>query len=198
MKKITLGLLALALASGVNAKGNFEGWYLGADIHSTSLSLTELSYPYSYHYTDIKGNEKGNKKTGVSISGGFGWSYGSSNIMTQIETKYRTGGSTISANGYDLIKEDGGFSLSWLQGYRVAEKFLPYIKIGGAVHNMKGDGVIFNDGGVFGITYGAGLKYAVTENIETGVEFTQTQLRDVDSYVKFKANTLNFGVSYRF
>lgn len=194
MKKIILGLFTLAIATGANAQDNFEGWFVGAEVHQTKLALTEI--------LDTKiGDTKGNKKTGLGVSGGFGWSYGSSNLITQIEAKYRTGGSSISSSSgeHDFVKENSSFSVSWLQGYRVADKFLPYIKVGGAAHSLQGDGEVFNtDGGVFGGTYGVGLKYAVTENIETGAEYTQTQLRDFNNDVKFKVNTLNLGVSYRF
>lgn len=199
MKKITLGLFALAVATSANAKGNFEGWFVGAEINSTKHSL-ELDYvPYNYYYNRDDIPTSSNKKTGFAILGGYGFSFGSSDFVGQIETKYRTGGTTFSKDGHEFLKEKSVFQISYLQGYRLANNFLPYIKVTGAVHSFQGDGIAFNnDGGTFGGGAGIGLKYSVNENLEVGAEYLHIQLRDVGNDVKLKTNTIGLSASYRF
>lgn len=204
MKKIAIAaLFSLGLANMASASDNFTGWFVGGEINSTKQ---EFSIPYSeLGYHQIQGNltATSSRQLGIAILGGYGFDF-AGDFVGQIEGKIRSGGTKTKAYGETVSKEDFSMSVAYLQGYRISPQMLPYIKVGvsGSSFTMNNDitansNYKFEDSGAVGIGYGLGFKYAITPDVELGVEYYKANLKAKNN-IKFKSDTVAVNAVYRF
>ncbi|NYA26808.1 outer membrane protein [Haemophilus haemolyticus] len=206
MKKIfAIASIAILVPSLSNA--NFTGWYIGGELGS---SQHQISIPYEklHSGTQYSGNfeSQGNKSTGLSILGGFGFQFGQSNFIGQAEAKYRfISGAKSKFEGENITKEKANISIAYLQGYRISERFLPYVKLSldAGVFDInqenipKANYVSIENSSVIGIGLGAGIKYAVTDAINVGIEYHRAALNGQDD-IKVKTSNIGLNFSYQF
>lgn len=205
MKKIAIASVLLSgLVHSAFAQETFTGWYVGGELSSTKHSF---SVPYSeLGYSSTTGNfsTNGSQSVGIGVLGGYGFDF-LGDFVGQAELKLRTGGSsTKNAWGETVSKEDFQLSLSYLQGYRI-NNFLPYVKVGvvGSSFSMNENAIPMTsdrtlvNSGARGFGYGVGVKYAISDNLEAGVEYYKANL-SAENSIKFKTNTASANLSYRF
>ncbi|MCQ9123670.1 porin family protein [Rodentibacter caecimuris] len=205
MKKTTLvGILAVSVSSFAVAEGNFTGFSVGTELSSTKHTFEIPGFGVSANSSN---------KASIGVFGQYGFDF-AGDFVGIGEIKLRTGGSKASSKtcyettrygaacfGTPISKETFNIGIAYLQGYRVADSILPYIKIGGEISSFdlgKKVSQYTEGSSLFGVAYGAGIKYALTENVEAGVEYTQTRLRNVESDIKAKVNKIALNVAYRF
>lgn len=191
MKKLTfialLGLASTATAAPVGT--NFAGWGVGLDLTSTK-------------YEGLK------RATGVGVVVDYGFDYGN-NLVGLVEGKIKFNSSKLqdaqTQSDSRQVSEKWRAGVSYLQGYRVAANFLPYIKVGYSVAktDVKASRVVpgsasqrsvSNTGNGLGIGFGA--KYAVSSNFELGAEYLRSRAT-FDNQSK-GANTFGANATYRF
>lgn len=202
MKKITLGLLALAISATVNAKHNFEGWFVGGELHSTKHSF---SVPYSETGSSRQGEltASSSNSLGIGVLGGYGFSF-AGDFVGQAEAKLRTGRSKSKLFGETITEEKFALRLSYLQGYRITPEIMPYIKLGVSASAFESNQEAIcasrcavENYGARGMSYGFGMKYALTPNLELGAEYSQANLK-AENHIKFKTQTIGLNGTYRF
>ncbi|OOF54875.1 porin family protein [Rodentibacter genomosp. 2] len=192
MKKTTLvGILAVSVSSFAVAEGNFTGFAVGIELSSTKHTFEIPGFGVSANSSN---------KASIGVFGQYGFDF-AKDFVGIGEVKLRTGGSETSNAGSSVSKETFNIGIAYLQGYRVTDSILPYVKIGAEISSFDlGEEVsrYVEGSNLFGVAYGAGVKFALTNNLEAGVEYTQTRLRNVESDIKAKVNKIALNVAYRF
>lgn len=201
MKKVALlGVIALSITSSVMAD-NFTGFALGAEVGSGKHNFQILNEDFEV---------SGSKAKNLSVFARYGFDF-AGNFVGMPEIKLGTGGSkTQNKWGETVSKEKYNFSIAYLQGYRITDSILPYVKIGAKISSFDVNEeaiqraigsyrrVEIEGSSLFGVTYGGGVKFAFNENVELGIEYTKTKLRNINSDVKAQSNNIGFNVAYRF
>lgn len=128
---------------------------------------------------------EGKQATGANLVVDYGIDYGS-NLVGIVEAKAKLGSSKI----FNDTKQKSQYSLAYEQGYRVLPDLLPYAKVNYSVSKV-------GDVGTFkGFGYGVGTKYAVSNDIEVGIEYLRSNLKY--SGDKLKGNAFSASAAYRF
>ncbi|MCK3656371.1 hypothetical protein A4G19_11675 [Pasteurellaceae bacterium Macca] len=190
MKKI-LPLLAIASFSSVAMADNFTGFGVGLEVQKNK-------------YTLKSGNDEvrlvGKRPTSLNLPLSYGFRFGSSNFIGNAELKpLLSGGKFFEGKDINGNKLTGKFkylgNINYAQGYQLGN-FLPYVKVG----VISGKWKIGNETGkVRGAHYGLGTKYALTNNLELGLEFMRGHLKDKsDKTAKIRVNEFSTNLTYRF
>lgn len=141
------------------------------------LDLTTVKYKNS--------NLKGKQATGANFVLDYALDYGN-NVLGIVEGKAKLGSSKI----FNDTKQKNQFSLGYAQGYRVLPDLLPYVKANYSLSKVE-------DIGTFkGFGYGAGAKYAISNDIEVGAEYLRSNLKYHGD--KLKGNAFSATAAYRF
>lgn len=141
----------------------------------SSIELTTVKY---------KANGMTKQVTSPTLVVDYGMDYGD-NFVGIVQGKTKVGKSKLSGD----VKQKNHYTLAYQQGYRVGADLLPYVKVD--VNSSK-----IGNKAHRGFGYGAGVKYAVSSNVEIGAELTRTNLKR--GGVKLKGNALTANVGYRF
>lgn len=172
MKNITvLALASLFSASAFAAPigSTFTGVGVGVDLTSAKYKVNGV---------------KGKQSTGPALVADYGIDYGNNFVgIPQVKAKI---GSTKVRGG---VKQKTKYTLAYQQGYRVSSDLLPYAKV--EVTQSKVGTANYR-----GYGYGAGVKYALSNNVEVGGEYTRTNLKKNGN--KLKGNEFTANVGYRF
>ncbi|OOF65634.1 porin family protein [Rodentibacter sp. Ppn85] len=190
-KTILVGILAVSVSGFAVAEGNFTGFAVGTELSSTK---------HTFEIPDLGINANSSNKASIGVFGRYGFDF-KKDFVGIGEIKLRTGGSETSDEDGSISKEKFNVGIAYLQGYRVTDNILPYVKIGAEVSSFDfGEEVsqYVEGSNLFGVAYGAGVKFTLSENLEAGVEYTQTRLRNVESDIKAKVNKIALNVAYRF
>lgn len=172
MKKLAITLFTLASASAFAAPvGNtFTGVGVGLDV--TTVKYKSAGF-------------EGKQATGANLVVDYAMDYGD-NFVGIVEGKAKLGSSKVLND----TKQKTLFSVGYEQGYRVLPDLLPYVKANYSVSKV-------GDLGTFkGLGYGAGAKYAVSNDIEIGAEYLRSNLKY--SGTKLKGNAFSASATYRF
>lgn len=196
MKKLALtalfGLVSTA-AFAAPVGQTFTGFGVGVDLTSTKY-------------------EKAKRATGVGLVVDYGIDYGN-NWVGVIEGKIKFNSSKLVDYTFDnntrfastKVTEKWRGNLSYLQGYRVLPDLLPYVKVGYVISKMDGKSAERSPGRAVeisksetgsGLGLGLGMKYAVSSNVELGVEYLRTRIKLEDERVN--GNLLGASLTYRF
>lgn len=184
MKKLTLLALAglfSATAAAAPVGATFTNAGVGIDLTSTK-------------YDNAK------RATGVGIVADYGFDYGN-NLVGLVEGKIKLNNSKLVDRADLKVDEKWRANISYLQGYRVTSDFLPYIKVGVAAGKFKSQAqtatTSSSESSVkSGLAYGVGAKYAVSSDVELGVEYLRSNLKVFGSVEN--ANTFGANATYRF
>ncbi|WP_159990314.1 porin family protein [Pelistega ratti] len=196
------------ISSPTYAADTFTGFGLGVDISSSKYSTFEsISFK---------------RTTGLGLVADYGFDFGGSNFVGIIEAKVKLNKEKILndryhhiedeysfVSGHHKVQEKIRFTLSYLQGYRVTDNFLPYVKVGYSSAKLKSEDNFkevdaqsttydseYASGKGKGLLYGIGFKYAATKNIELGAEYARSNVKFKSD--KFKKNTFSINAIYRF
>lgn len=172
MKKLAITLFTLASTSAFAAPvGNtFTGVGVGLDV--TTVKYKSAGF-------------EGKQATGANLVVDYAMDYGD-NFVGIVEGKAKLGSSKVLND----TKQKTLFSVGYEQGYRVLPDLLPYVKANYSVSKV-------GDLGTFkGLGYGAGAKYAVSNDIEIGAEYLRSNLKY--SGTKLKGNAFSASATYRF
>ncbi|MFC2506556.1 MAG: outer membrane beta-barrel protein [Kingella sp. (in: b-proteobacteria)] len=183
-KHIFLAAILAATSSFSLAEGtNFTGFGVGAEIGTTK-------------YSGVDEGSKSKRMTDINLVGSYGFVFSSTELVGQVEAKYKVGSSKVYDDEYGVMKVKRSWSVGYLQGYRVTPTIMSYVKLA-YVSNKYQDEVASK---AHGVGYGVGAKFVVAQNVEVGAEFVQARLKDNDpeDKTKFKSNSFNLGVAYRF
>ncbi|OOF70743.1 outer membrane protein [Rodentibacter caecimuris] len=200
MKKIILSAILTSYSSFIFANNNFTSWHIGGELNTGKHSFTISE--------GINFNSAGKKGIGLAVYGGYGFDL-SNNFISIGEARINIGGGKSQKDGNVISKEKYGMTLAYLQGYRVTDSILPYIKLGGelSVFNLNKleteSGYQINDEtngnfGAFGFVYGLGVKFAIQPNLDIGIEYTRSNLKRITEDAKFKTDKLSLKVGYSF
>ncbi|OOF81264.1 hypothetical protein BKG92_09330 [Rodentibacter ratti] len=184
MKKLIITTL-LVLPVAASAVDNFTGWHIGGELSTAKYSMTGTT----------KGS--GSQGVGLAIIGGYGFDFGQ-NFVGIIEGRFKISNAKITDEDDETFKEKYQASIAYLQGYRITENIMPYIKVGGSVSQIDYSSDKYEGVGVRGIDYGLGVKFAIDKNLAMGVDFTRHNLGGEDNSVKFKGNRFALNLSYQF
>ncbi|OOH92415.1 hypothetical protein BMT54_00490 [Pasteurellaceae bacterium 15-036681] len=173
MKKLALVTLTAALSTSVFAAPvgeTFTGVGVGMDLTTVKYKSAGL---------------EGKQATGANVIVDYGMDYGN-NLVGIVEGKVKVGSTKI----FNDVKQKSQFGVAYEQGYRVLPDLLPYAKIDYSVSKV-------GDVGSFkGFGYGLGTKYAVSNDIEVGVQYMRSNLKH--SGTKLKGNAYSATAAYRF
>ncbi|KLT72210.1 membrane protein [Neisseria arctica] len=146
--------------------------------------------------TDLKNGDWNEKsKADISLRGNYLVDYGS-NWIGGGEVAYKPLSRTIASDGDATAKQKYDLSASYVQGYRVASDALVYGKLGYHYGRFDSSSDKNFKGGINGLGYGLGAKYAVAPNVEVGAEWEQVRYKDGDA--KATNNSYMATVGYRF
>ncbi|MDD6910519.1 outer membrane protein [Actinobacillus minor] len=205
MKRISMMAAATSLFLATTSFANtFTGGYLGGTITSVKQ---EFSVPYSelgYQTYEGKYIADGSRGTRVGVTAGYGFDIGS-NFVGQLEGELAFSNTkTTNKLGEIITKERFATNASAILGYRVLGNFLPYVKASVNASsfdlNESATGferVDFENSAAFGFGFGAGLKYAVTEKLDLGVEYQKVTLKG-NNDIKIKSKQIGLNMVYHF
>lgn len=204
-----LALLSVLSFFSVNALAEnnpsaFSGFYFGGELASTKQ---EFSVPYSeLRASNLSGNFKadGSRGTRFGVVTGYGFDYGA-NFVGLAEAKLSFSNVKTKNELGDVSKEKIATSLAYLQGYRIADKLLPYVKVSFDVStfDVNNDAIYPRNGvevaneGAFGFGFGAGVRYAITPDFNLGAEYHKVTLKGKND-IKIKTDTVSLIGTYRF
>ncbi|MCP1660999.1 porin family protein [Neisseria perflava] len=177
---LLLGSTGASMAAGLNTNGTFTGAAveLGAGAAKSDIKNADLS-------------EK--TKADVTVRGNYSMQFGDSNWIGGAEVAVKPLHRTIASTQFGDVKQKYDVGVSYLQGYRLTNDVMAYGKVG--YHYGKFDGAGLDEG-MNGVGYGLGVKYAVTPNVEAGLEWEQTRYKKDD--LKINNNSYMATVAYRF
>lgn len=172
MKKLAVAIAAFTSISAFAAPvgETFTGAGVGVDFTTVKYKSAGL---------------EGKQASGANLIVDYGIDYGD-DFVGIVEAKTKLGSSKI----FNDTKQKSQYSLGYEQGYRVLPDLLPYIK---ANYNFS---KVSEVGTFKGLGYGAGVKYAVSNDIEIGAEYLRSNLKYSDT--KLKGNAFSASAAYRF
>jgi opacity protein-like surface antigen len=188
MKKV-LALTTFIVGSAVSATTlaapagqTFVGPSIGLQVNSEKYSVGDTDADFK-HFSSF------------NLIGDYGFDFGN-DFVGLVQGSVQLGKSNkVASDDSGTLKRKNNFMIGYAQGYRILPSLLPYIKLDYNFGKTK-----WSDTGdnfkVKGFGYGLGTKFAISQNVELGVEYMRHHLKaDGDS---FKSNTFSFLVSYRF
>lgn len=181
----------------------FTGLYIGGELQAEKH---KFSIPYSqlgWNNNDTL-RSSSNSNMGVALITGYGVDYGS-NFIGMFEGKLKLNNAKTENDGKWVTKSKIGAELSYLQGYRINELMLPYLKVGFSTQSFKVNDDILNsskvekqrDGSAIGITYGIGAKFNIVDNFYVGAEYSHSNLIDRNS-IKYHIDSIGISMTYHF
>jgi len=104
----------------------------------------------------------------------------------------------LDFEGYgEKLKEGFSSSISYLQGYKITDAIMPYAKVSYDLVYFNTEENHISSGFAHGVGFGGGVKFAVSEHLELGVEYTRMNLEG-DSDIKIKGDNIALNLGYRF
>ncbi|MEC4725865.1 outer membrane beta-barrel protein [Shewanella sp. D64] len=183
-KSLIFALCCGAPLSHAVAETSENFWYTGVDI--------------GQGYYANGGNEASYDSTRNRLSGGLHLGYQFNGYFsTELAYQY-LGKAYANYNNGQISAEFQQGVMSARLGYPVTDNLYPYLKVGGAgwMGDVKGLNNVDTDG--FSPVFGAGLSYALTDNLALRAEYQFTQSLG-DSAAGFSDHHLaTIGVSWRF
>jgi opacity protein-like surface antigen len=212
MKKL-LCLAALLPTVTLAGEAPFTGGFLGGEINFNkqdfSIPYDELGYGY---YFDGKYTAKSSNTTGFAVLGGYGFDYGN-DFIGIIEGKLSVTGTKVKGERLCYRCENGkiareylNVSTGYLQGYRITDRVLPYVKVSLNTAVLDVKDLPYNSSrvskedditGVYGFGYGFGAKVALNSDLELGAEWLKTDMRG-SNHLKVKNKTVGVNLVYKF
>ncbi|AAP95258.1 hypothetical protein A6046_03930 [[Haemophilus] ducreyi] len=128
--------------------------------------------------------QNGKRKASPMIVLDYGMDYGN-NLVGIVQAKAKLNRTKIAND----LTQKNKYTVAYQQGYRVGSDLLSYVKIDASQTKI-------GDTNYRGYGYGAGVKYAVSSNIEVGGEYTHSHIKRNGN--KLKGNELIAHVGYRF
>ncbi|WP_439238655.1 outer membrane beta-barrel protein [Lonepinella sp. BR2919] len=193
LKKLAL-LTALLGASNIALADNsdpYQGWFVGGGLNTSKFDVSN----------DTGFSTSGSYAVGFEILGGYSFTF-YDKFVGQAEAKLRISHSKSGIDGVDLFKEKYSTSLAYLQGYKVTEQFVPYVKLGIDVAQIDSDASIdrYIDGDTTSrFIYGIGAKYALNSHSVIGVEYTFADApHQRTNELVAESNTFSLTYSYHF
>ncbi|MCK3658452.1 hypothetical protein A4G18_06945 [Pasteurellaceae bacterium Pebbles2] len=191
-KKLTLCTAVLALSNVAVAAENdiYDGrWFVGGGVNLSKFEADDYTY----------GISDGSFKPGLEALGGYSFTF-SDKFVGMVEAKLRLNNSKASNFGEDLYKEQYHFSVSYLQGYKVTEDFMPYAKLGAGYTKYDIDPTIkVNRNTAGSVVVGLGAKYKIAPNLLMGAEYTYGYSgNNSTNVIEFRTYTVGLNVSYHF
>lgn len=172
---------------------NFTGFGVGATLGVSKYTDRD---PTGIDFKNI---------TDFNLVASYGFDYGNSDFVGQIEADTRIGSGTVATwhDGGDLGRNRIGseWGVAYVQGYRVNPNLMPYVKFGyrqthTQTHVDEAGGANYDyDRTWYGRTYGVGIKYALMHHVELGAEYHHTRFSDNNENRK---SGFNVGAAYRF
>lgn len=183
---------------------SFTGFYLGGEVTTTKHTF---SVPYSeLGYSSIGGNFTANGSNGTrfGVKTGYGFNLGATDFVGQAEASLAFSNAETKSELGTVTKEQFTTSIAYLQGYRLAGSFLPYVKVSLNVSSFDvnndavyGNRAVIENSGAYGFGLGAGMKYAATPNFDIGIEYHKADLRGKND-IKIKTNNVALSGVYHF
>lgn len=201
MKKTILAVaFALPMVMSTNAfsSGNdpydfsdnkFEGWLIGGEVNSSRYDKLKVNN------RDIKVSNV-SRGAGFNVLGSFAFSFGNSNFIGHVQERIGFGGASLEGYG-EKFKEQFSSSLSYAQGYRIADMVMPYAKVSYDITYFDTNERYIDSGAAHGIGLGGGVKFALSNNLEMGVEYSRMHLKGNDE-IKLKGDNIALNLGYRF
>lgn len=213
MKKTVLALalsLPMLISTNVFANNNdpydfndeFKGWFIGGEVNTARFNKFKI-------YNQNIDIPKVSRGVGINVIGGFGFSFGNSNFIGHIQERVGFGNAALKWDSVK-IQEKFSSSISYLQGYKITDKIMPYVKVSYDLVYFDANDAVYREeysrgysettlssGFAHGVGFGGGVKFAVSEHLELGVEYTRMNLEG-DSDIKFKGDNIALNLGYRF
>lgn len=170
MKRFIVVALLSSSALAAPVGETFTGGGIGMDVTTTKYKNGDL---------------QGKQAIGINFTLDYATDYGR-NLIGIIDGKAKLGSSNI----FHDIKQKSQYSIGYAQGYRLLPDILPYVKLHYSISKIS-------DFGSFkGIGYAIGVKYAISNDIEVGLEYSENNLKR--NGTKLKGNAIGTNLSYRF
>ena len=200
MKKTVLALalsLPMLISTNVFANNNdpydfndkFKGWFIGGEVNTARFNKFKI-------YNQNIDIPKVSRGVGINVIGGFGFSFGNSNFIGHIQERVGFGNASLEGYG-EKLKEGFSSSISYLQGYNITDAIMPYAKVSYDLVYFNTEENHISSGFAHGVGFGGGVKFAVSEHLELGVEYTRMNLEG-DSDIKIKGDNIALNLGYRF
>ncbi|WP_109078741.1 outer membrane beta-barrel protein [Aggregatibacter kilianii] len=199
MKKTLLALALSLPIIGTNAfasnndpydfNDEFKGWFIGGEVNTARYNDLKINN----HYINIPKTSRG---AGFSIIGGFGFSFGTSNFIGHLQERIGFGNASLEGYG-EKLKEQFSSSISYLQGYKITDTIMPYAKVSYDFVYFDTNEKYISSGFGHGVGFGGGVKFALSEHLELGVEYTRMNLEGHDD-IKLKGDNIALNLGYRF
>ncbi|OZN24460.1 hypothetical protein CFY87_08280 [Actinobacillus seminis] len=193
-----LSLSALFSTSAIAAeKSAFTGFYFGGELSSVKQ---EFSVPYSElgYVQEGKFIANGSRGTRFGVVTGYGFDMGG-NFVGLGEA-----GISVSNVKTKVTKEQFATSLAYLQGYRIANKVLPYVKVSvnASSFDINNEAIpshyaVIENSGAFGFGIGGGIRANLSDNFDVGIEYNQYTLKGKDD-IKIKTKSVALTAVYHF
>ena len=204
MKKTVLAVvLSLPMMLSFNALANsdpydfssekFEGWFVGGEVNSVRFNKLKVD-SRDMKVTNVS------RGTGLNVIGSFGFSFGNSDFVGNIQERIGFGNASLEGYGErfaERFKEEFSSSLSYMQGYRIANVLMPYAKVSYDITYFNTDERNISSGTAYGVGIGGGLKFSISDNLEMGMEYSRMHLRGKDE-IKLKGDNVALNLGYRF
>ncbi|MEG9544420.1 porin family protein [Mannheimia sp. HC-2023] len=172
MKKLTIATLACLFSANLFAApvGNtFTGVGVGVDVTTTK-----------YNVDGVKGKDS----TGPVLVVDYGIDQGN-NFVGVVQGKAKVGSTKVFSD----VKQKNKYTVAYQQGYRVGSDLLPYVKVDASSTKVGNETYR-------GFGLGAGVKYAVSSDVELTAEYTRDNLKR--SGTKLRGNSFTANATYRF
>lgn len=218
-------LMLVSFAPALNAKAaNFSGTYVGGSIDSHSVNFdwkpSQTIYsPYSY---ETVSSAQSKNSIGGSVIFGTGFRFLSNGYLGLegqfLINKDIDAGEYGKDNKADVAKINPYSGINARLGVVMYDKFMPYLLVGSETARYKvspydsmKDSLASTDfnqtGTIFGIKYGLGTDFAMTDKLNIRLEYYQTSYGEESKTVnyqngklydswKFENNTFRIGLIY--
>lgn len=207
MKKVLLiSSLAMLFSTTSFAEENklpFTEGYLGIELNSTkqkfSVPLAELGWN-----SNETSEAQSSRKAILGLMGGYGIDFGN-DFVGLVEAKLRFNNAKTKSYDTYVTKSYFESEFAYLQGFRINNVALPYVKLGANALLFKLNDDQINrsrvqqqrDGIAVGLSYGAGVRFNLSQGLNLGIEYSKANLRDSNK-MRFKNDNLGLNLTYHF